>query len=368
MLRALKLLPLHASLLQTTGAQQQTASCPSQDHTEMLQATVNIHHSEAKPVNDQLNQETETLAEAEDFFRSISKIRNASWSPDRYWVFAQHKTGTMMGMQAVELIKQAIPNIPIEVHSGFGAATNKKAMGNQDANACVLHIARNPFEMLVSGYLYHRSEAEAWVQTQFGKAVEADKKHGECGMDWFCEANRGIAQLWQKSLSGPVADWLPDAGLNETFTQYLQRVSVDEGLIAESIWARPFSLGSMNFTSPHFDAHPCAINVCLSEFYEDCWNTWERVFSAWKIQKPLSDQMLHAAEDSCPKVSKIAVEHSSSAAASRMKHSPEHPPEHEMVTRLKELDRQLLNGQIAELEAQVPHCQVSGKYKGWAWM
>merc|ERR1711924_106128 len=46
--------------------------------------------------------------------------------------------------------------------------------------ACFAHVARNPFEIVVSGYLYDMAESEPWLtQIRFKEAVETETRSCE---------------------------------------------------------------------------------------------------------------------------------------------------------------------------------------------
>lgn len=292
----------------------------------------------------------------------------------RFLFFAQHKSGSLMTLEAATQINFAIENLPgllVDFSHTMGSAVYDSEMQTAEPT-CLLHVARNPFELVVSGYLYHKAQSEDWLDRTFDNVTEVIRDTnvpGGCGpgANWICPAFRGLAQVLSMSRSGPVAGVIPEALGGESFPEYLRRVDTDAGLIAEAIWASNFSLASMRFTSDFVHRQACSQNVCHNEFYENCNATWERVLHFWEIKDPHYSVMLEAAKHSCPNTSPAAREHSSHVQLE--KKNLAHVPEHKMVQSLRELDERFLNGTLASLEAHLGErhangepCRVVGKY------
>jgi len=273
-----------------------------------------------------------------------------------------------MGHEALIRMNEVHSGLDFDWHYGLHWATSELELPDPMEKSCFLHIVRNPFEMLVSGYLYHKAESEDWLLETFGQAL-ADYKCDACGADasWKSKAYNGMAQVFNESRNGPLSDWLPDAQSDERFPDYLNRLGPDRGLVVEYILAREFNLPPMLFTLDWVAQHSCSLNVCLDSFYEQCSDVWQRVFQTWQIQEPHYSSLLHAVEKSCPHVSNQTLMHSSGHLAHEYEQKHEkndgHPPEHELVNRLRDLDQKWLNGTIAQMEKEMSLCQVSGKYK-----
>merc|ERR1719310_2529636 len=293
-----------------------------------------------------------------------------------YYVFAHHKTGSMMGCEAITRMHEVHSGLDFYFHYGLPWATSESEIPDPMEKSCFLHIVRNPFEMIVSGYLYHKAESEDWVLKPFGQAVAETIQNNvtrDSAAEWLPKAYLGIAQVFNESRNGPLSDWLPDAQSDERFADYLNRLDPDRGLVVEYILAREFSLPSMLFTYDWVAEHSCSLNVCLHSFYDECSAVWQRVLQTWQIQEPQYSSLLHAVEKSCPNVSNQTIPHSSGHLAREYdkNHEKNHelPPEHELVNRLRDLDKKKLNRtiahmeKIAEMEKEVSWCQVSGKYK-----
>jgi hypothetical protein len=243
--------------------------------------------------------------------------------------------------------------------------------------SCLAHLARNPFEIVVSGHPYHMAESEPFLLDSFGQAVKID--HDGCepvftgGQAHFTCKNketsarrygqftkyRSIAEVFRNSISGPLSTWLPDVSLDETYPEYLKRVDLNASLIAEFIFASGESLMPMSFAQNFTQSQPCSLNVCFNEFYDDCNATCHRVLGAWQIQEPQYSAMLRGAMLACPGVDPSAETHSSDAQMRSQNITQK--PEHELVKLLRELDRLLLNGTLAAQELNLG-CPVGGKY------
>mmetsp|Transcript_14616 Transcript_14616/g.25889 ORF Transcript_14616/g.25889 Transcript_14616/m.25889 type:complete len:398 (+) Transcript_14616:30-1223(+) len=286
---------------------------------------------------------------------------NHSQHMRKFFLFAQHKAGTLMGMEAMEAMKKALgnsTNVRLVWDQYMGAATDESEMKSEE-EGCLLHLGRNPFEMTVSGYLYHKAETEDWLLTTFRDALAGDDGCPPPS-SWFCLVNRGIANVFRESRSGPLSDWLPDAEPEETLPGYMKRVDLDTGLVAQFILDRDYSLASLRFTYDYVASHSCSVNVCYNEFHDQCQGAWQRVLKLWQIPEPQYSQMLDAVLGSCPKRSHQVWVHSSSNRSDFV--NLEHPPLYDMLMRLRELDRQMLNGTLADLEEHVHECHLSSRY------
>lgn len=296
-----------------------------------------------------------------------------------YHLVPHHKSGWIMSKQAHVYMREALANLssvpPIQLEFSartMGLAMDRSMMLTRNPS-CIAQFSRNPFEMVVSGYLYHMAESESWLTLKkFGQAapdceprfvdgrLSARCKEPSTKLYWMRKAQGGIAEVFHSTRSGPIADHLPDALAGETFPQYLKRIDLDAGLLAEYVWALNRSLKPMSFTKDFAISHACSVNVCFHEFYDNCKATWQRVMKAWEIQPPRYDAMLRAATKSCPGISWDTKLHSSAHLAKKKKLA--HIPESEMVKRLRVLDRTVLNGKLSALETHLA-CPLSGKYK-----
>lgn len=329
----------------------------------------------------------------------------AAWQDREFHLVPHHKTGTVMTHEAAENMMLAglnatseqLPNgvreedvveatysdtleeivspsdlpVPwIEASmNGMGMATTTSMMETSASPKCIAHISRNPFEVIASGYIYHKAGSEAWLGVSFDDAGK------DCHWEYYMPIKQAVpdeqkscfgtycksmAQIMHSSHSGSLADFLPDASPSESYSDYLNRVNLTEGLIAESLWVVNSTFAPMRFVHDYAADHPCSTNVCLSEFSDDCLSSWQRILSAWEMPEPQYSILLEGAMKSCPRTSQQARDHSSASIAEES--NVAHEPEHEMVTLLRELDRLHFNGRIAAFEEHLG-CPVSGKYK-----
>jgi len=162
-----------------------------------------------------------------------------SWVLKEYHVIAQHKSGTVMGVEAVKgMVSTLRLHSPVidAPESTLGRATNISMMQTPKP-ACHVHMARNPFELVVSSYMYHMAGAEpAWTQDiKFGDLLDLDDCtlifHGG-RMSPFCSSQRGLqsyaenlrlkglADVFHSSHSGNLSAWLPHVKANESWAGY----------------------------------------------------------------------------------------------------------------------------------------------------
>jgi len=246
--------------------------------------------------------------------------------------------------------------------------------------ACFMNFMRNPFDLVVSSYLFSMSVPhwESYLSKTFGRSVKEDLNGCEPVMgggrmsDWCNEKpvhfgmslfHQALAKIFFNSSSGPLADELPDAEAEELYPQYLRRVDTDAGLLASSVFVNDVALEPMRWSKDYVHqnakAKECSANVCFAELYNDCRGMWERVLTAWGIGDKDYKPMIEAVMAACPSQNTWAEQHSSAYEAKR--HNIGHPPLHELVQRLRKLDRIHLNGKLALLEQHLG-CTSSGKY------
>jgi hypothetical protein len=332
------------------------------------------------------------------------------WRKKEYALVAQHKSGTQMCGQAKRGWGQVQTETDenVNMFSGdseskvpyftspwntMGFAINDKMMMTPRQH-CILHVMRNPFEMLVSGYLYHKAGAEEWTSSRFGTAMANSQPpkprfyKGRMSMwtdddvnspDYVKDARdfaehkplskvygywghlflHGMAKVMNASSAPPLNQIMPEASANESYSQYLQRAGIDAGLIANAIWANITSLGSMKFVHDYAESQQCSLSICLHDFYKDCEATWRRIVTTWEIPERYHGLLVAGANESCPLVSEETKKHSSAEWSKKEKIT--HPPLHALIARLRELDKSLFNGTIAQLEAS-QSCPVSEHY------
>eukprot|EP00930_Biecheleria_cincta_P054523 TRINITY_DN4070_c0_g1_i1.p1 TRINITY_DN4070_c0_g1~~TRINITY_DN4070_c0_g1_i1.p1 ORF type:complete len:354 (+),score=40.45 TRINITY_DN4070_c0_g1_i1:127-1062(+) len=247
---------------------------------------------------------------------------NSSASQE-YHLVAQHKTGSGEAEMACERMKTSIHTLfeqPLGVFidapwDTLGVATNQ-AMMHRNKPSCIAHFNRNPFEVLVSGYMYHKAAAEQWCLWSFNftlnrvESCQPDYENGQ--MLRFCKGSQtdywnqtysnGLARVYMESREGVFADLLPDAKLDENFADYLRRVDPDAGLVAQFIWAYNTTFAPMQFTNSYIQSksQSCSLNVCFEDINDNCNATWHRILQTWQVEEPQRSAMLRGAVGSCP--------------------------------------------------------------------
>jgi hypothetical protein len=317
----------------------------------------------------------------------------SEWKQKRYHLVPHHKAGSEMCREAAAKMNGAM-NLsrdlyPQLMHDGphednliqYSAFTMGYALDESYMQtpwpACFVQEGRNPFEMVVSGYKYHMAAAEPWCKTSFKDALQNTsgcqqtfvngRMVPSCGAwpkHWpLKNAYEGLQKLYDSSRYGALAPRLPDIRLTESYSQYLSRLSVEDGLLAEAVFASHMSLEKMRWTYEWTAKQPCSTNVCYNDFFEDCHGTWERVMQVWCIPSPENSIMQDAAAESCPTTSASAKKHSGESQLSTGRHSNSTDlPSSEMVKLVKDLDQELLNGEIADIDRRI-NCPLSPGYR-----
>jgi len=286
-------------------------------------------------------------------------------SARKYVLFSHHKAGWTMTVEA----SKALQKLDKSFH--FGSQPYACVMRSPpdlfsqppDGDAkCLLHVTRNPFEMIVSGYMHHMSNTSSernWLWDTFATARSRSAQLSELsGLKEHLASN---AEVFKQSRQGRLASMLPDAELTEQYPQYLARIPVDAGLLAEYIWATSHSIASLAFTHEKIQEldQDCSMNVCLDKFYSECDGTWMNVLQRWGFKDASLVDLHDAVLQSCPGTSLTAKEHASDSQAK--KHGRTHPPESEMISLVRKLDEQFFDGSLARVERQVG-CELHGHY------
>lgn len=301
--------------------------------------------------------------------QSSSWVKNDEFNAMRYAMLTYRKSGFLMTEAAWANMRKAIARMVLEDLPAPMSMElySDRSLEEMDLSRCYGQFVRNPFEMVVSGYLYDMAAAERWVLNTFetqGSSCSDLANNGKDSLPWslrHCREMHSAFQVFTVSRSGPLSAALPDAHLNESFADYLRRSDVDAGLLAEYIFAQANTLSTMRMPSGLDNTSlDCTTRVCFNSFYDDCNGTWLRLLETWRIPEPQKTAMFQAAIRSCPGADSSAQEHDSSEQLSKANIS--HPPEPVMVRRLRELDRQYLKGTLAALEEHLG-CPVGGKYK-----
>jgi len=226
------------------------------------------------------------------------------------------------------------------------------------------HFQRNVFEMIVSGYLYHKSGAEMWTTARLKSRLDIkeayrwveSKTNNREG--WNVQYLLGVAAVWSKSVDGTYL--LPfDERNGESYKQYLNRVPVEVGLLAEFTAASVYSLPHMMSYSYIADREKHARNFCLSDFegsYDSCASRWRHVMTHLRYPDAQLSELTSIAATTCPKPSQGPPEHS---VLQRVHGGP---TPSSLVVLLQDMDAKYLNGTIQKLQDYIG-CKLSPAYE-----
>ena len=218
-----------------------------------------------------------------------------------FGLVAHHKTGTIISRDAHRVIAHdrplaalcegaASPPLLLKIDRpavdfARDGAVFDRATRRVHRVPCFAHFVRNPFQKVVSGYLYHRAGAEHWTEWALdrlsSKPGTGAQRRGAApalgGASWdtqLFESARAV--LW------PTADAarpleprlsLPAARPGESYRVYLARVDETEGLLAELLRAQG-EMGSMEAVHGRVVASATAVgsaplcesvSVCLGD-------------------------------------------------------------------------------------------------------
>ena len=245
------------------------------------------------------------------------------------------------------------------------------------APVCFLHVERNPFEMIVSGYLYHMSGAEAWTRrsTMDARNVTATWV-GRSHKEWHSLYAFTTLAVRDASVKGHLAAELPEAFGNESYQQYLLRIPPDAGLLAEYVRASQKTLPFLVIAHDAASRSRCSLNVCSSRFEGDrshCREQWHAIFTKlfpsqrrWQV-----GLLASAASTACLDGSQRDHWHQSEAQMTRYAAERSEGESHALPTargvsagltqRLLKLDAGLLNHSLAAYSSRLG-CELGTRY------
>jgi hypothetical protein len=350
----------------------EAADCHVEDEVSLLQ------------VASQLNPVELVSAQSSALAYELEMALRPERPQKEYHCLMHYKAGTDFCKQAASFVtnqSRDMGRMLPEIYEDEGATefAVKDEQMKAPRKSCMMHIVRNPFDLAVSSYLYSKADLsrEYYFNKPFGQAVEDDLKGCTPGFiagrmsDW-CEDrpekypmvlfHRAMAKIYMNSSTGYLTKILPTAKPEEIYSDYLRRVPPEAGLLASSIFVTEASYEPMKFAKDYISNSNqwCSTNVCFSELYDDCHGMWDKVLKAWQIDEPDFTPMLNATTKACPKESIWAKLHASTHVAKEKK--LDHPPLHELVQLLRKVDKEHLNGQLAQLESDLG-CGSSSNYR-----
>jgi len=302
----------------------------------------------------------ETAAQAE-----MAATGDLSWCGLRRLFVVHHKAGTIFMERSSELLNRELQRLcrhhtmakPIEVLD----CGEEECRGTSVAGACSLHLERNPFEVVVSGYLYHRSNAEPeWEEEPMDAAAL------NVSTKWAWKYHRAL----QRNIVGERHDALPRPSAHESYAHFLQRIDETQGLQAEARFASAVTIDEMvalhqramsHAAFASSPKHACSAVACFSEFEGDvaaCVSTWSQRLLALQFPAGIAEKLARVASSQCP-----GSHTGSQAAASHSATGSVKTPLHTLVARLAAYDLAQEGGKLAAADRMLG-CPLGGKYLG----
>ena len=306
-----------------------------------------------------------------------------------------HKSGTQMVGAAVAAINYVIRhrlNSSCLVHVDENCFFANCPL---PSDARVVHIVRNTYDMVVSGYLYHRGGGEGWDAAWLARPMVRPEVASEVGPEavprtasdvpsqaTMCvELVQGYSNVIQKGVcwnpthgakevfSQGVADVVeaarderfgdaipPPLDAHESYTAFLQRVPPRAGLLSEVIASRA-SRSTMIGLHTRYRKASGTFNFGFEDFQtasiDDCTTRWRDVIAAFDYPPNVQEDMAtRAAQASC-------------MAASDVQHNAQgHTTSDDqggLVDELKRIDEELLGGQVAAEMAELSDSYVNAQ-------
>ena len=273
-----------------------------------------------------------------------------------------HKSGTEMVRAGARAINEVLRHYRHCVVSVDASCTTACAMPD---DACVAHVHRNPFEMIVSGYFYHSGDnTVAWDQKWLSEPMMQERILNETDgcvpfeykRDGALPVPRGVCDggntknaLYLGLRDAVLATQLPQFKLalpakpGESYQQYLRRVDVRSGLLAEYMVTKR-TRDAMLAAHSRGTKMGCHTSFDFEQFQTkrlvECQAMWQQLIIALDLPGQLRSRLAHAAAiASCrastsTDVKRVARRHSGGGNKT------------EVVDILKELDDHLLGGEL----------------------
>jgi len=258
-------------------------------------------------------------------------------------------------------------------------------------DALVLHLARNPLEMVVSSYAYDLEGKEpSWQSapvTPFHHCRRQFHEHfGEqqslltqctSGIGPYCTGIDAVVAAAQPDGTGELAPRLPvpdpiEAAMagapRESWSRYLARVGEDEGLLAEAVMMKTLALRNMAQIRQLSAESPRRQTVCLAFLEEGtvdhCRQKWEQLVADLEFPSHLIPNIsaaIAAATCSRARDGQSADVEEEPGASIIMRNRTQAA---DRVVRLARIDEEVLNGSLAQIHSYVG-CPLGHRYASW---
>ena len=221
-------------------------------------------------------------------------------------VGANHKSGTYLARDVMASIRMArladacllASHTVTSVHWG-GLETCKGCGDVISRPVTVMAFVRDPFELIVSGYLYHKAVKEEWC----GKPMRAFAKTSDTAKDF------GLVTLLQSHDENKIPEENPSG---DSYAKYLSRLDMRQGILAEFVRASfrdlpamELALVSKNHSFMNGEHKHVHDYICLDTFTAPKINGQDPYVDAWTRVF----QFLEFPEASIPKAVKVAQKH-----------------------------------------------------------
>lgn len=305
-------------------------------------------------------------------------------------VVTHHKAGCVMSRRAKEFITRSCSKWHVNVNcaqeltdlgggrSGgiipgpSGSNFFNPGGRQQSTNTHFLHVERNPYEMVVSGYLYHKEGKESWCTSPLNRRLNNPPLafyHDQAKVVAKAAEGSSFNMMGTDTLDrAAVACILPDVKTGESYSAYLRRIPPSAGLLAEYIRAMQMDLPDMVANHRTAATSDSAANLCSSTNSGDlqsCEDNWQNAFeSLYPNQEWLSKELGKSASKSCSAVDHSSISsHKSSLLATlqRTRERSLNALTKELIVQLQALDSAVLGGALGKMDQDLD-CPLSRKY------
>jgi hypothetical protein len=288
----------------------------------------------------------------------------------RLIIWAHHKTGTVMGRGASRVLNPVLNQLcnatttatSFECESRPEIEIRKILKKGALKGTCFLHLVRDPREIVVSGYLYHRRADEKWSRLPMS---QLDDTYISSKPSWNQLYLRGVLAVREAASRNQFgSQLLPSPIGDESYADYLVRIPPEAGLLAEYVAASQQRLPFLALMHDSLRNYPCAHAACLADFsgpLGTCERTWERTLLALRYPSAWVPKVAaHAAQATCPKSPAVGRANKHDATLQKGTIPTAELPS-VLMANLVDLDRRTLGGALAHL-AETIDCSRSPHY------
>jgi len=206
---------------------------------------------------------------------------------------ANHKTGTFLALHVMQSVRLAAiedacvlaSQTLVSVHwQGLDECKGCGDFANRPTR--VMAMVRDPFELIVSGYLYHAAAKEKWCAEPMRVGQQGTSKWKQVGKG---AKEFGLAKLI-KCKEDPQCPVTIEPG-HRGYDKYLKSISMRQGLLAEFVRASMRDLPALELayrTTSGSTAEKKSSFVCLDSFTapknesrDPYRETWTKIFEFW---------------------------------------------------------------------------------------